>query len=229
MAMIELKEIKKEYRNDEVVTHALNGITLNIDEGEFVAVMGASGSGKTTLLNIIGCMDVPTSGEYLFCGENLGGAKEARLSAIRGSRIAFVFQHFALINSYTVFENVEVPLVRHTMSKSERRKNVTAALDAVGISELAKKLPTHISGGQKQRVAIARAIACGADVILADEPTGALDSKTGREIIQLFSELNGAGKTIILITHDRQIASFAKRIITIQDGRITEDDGSVKR
>lgn len=224
MAMIELKEIIKEYRNDDVVTPALNGISLSIDKGEFVAIMGTSGSGKTTLLNIIGCMDIPTSGEYRFDGENLSNAKETRLSAIRGSQIAFVFQHFALINSYTVFENVEVPLIKQTLSKAERRKNVSAALNAVGISELAKKLPTHISGGQKQRVAIARAIACGADVILADEPTGALDSKTGREIIQLFSELNTTGKTIILITHDRNIASFAKRVITIQDGRITNDE-----
>lgn len=224
MAMIELKEIIKEYRNDDVVTPALNGISLSIDKGEFVAIMGTSGSGKTTLLNIIGCMDIPTSGEYRFDGENLSSAKETRLSAIRGSQIAFVFQHFALINSYTVFENVEVPLIKQTLSKAERRKNVSAALNAVGISELAKKLPTHISGGQKQRVAIARAIACGADVILADEPTGALDSKTGREIIQLFSELNTTGKTIILITHDRNIASFAKRVITIKDGRITNDE-----
>lgn len=224
MGMIELKEITKEYRNDDVVTHALNGINLKIDKGEFVAIMGTSGSGKTTLLNIIGCMDIPTGGEYLFCGKNLNGAKESKLSFIRGSKIAFVFQHFALINSYTVFENVEVPLMKQGMSRAERRKNVTAALKAVGISELAKKLPTHISGGQKQRVAIARAIACGADVILADEPTGALDSKTGKEIILLFSELNAAGKTIILITHDRQIASYAKRIITIQDGRITSDE-----
>lgn len=224
MEIINLKEITKEYRNDDVVTPALNGINLKIDKSEFLAIMGTSGSGKTTLLNIIGCMDIPTGGEYWFCGENISKAKETKLSSIRGSQIAFVFQHFALINSYTVFENVEVPLIKQAMSKTERRKCVTAALKAVGISELAKKLPAHISGGQKQRVAIARAIACGADVILADEPTGALDSKTGKEIIQLFLELNAAGKTIILITHDKQIASYAKRIITIQDGRITCDE-----
>ena len=224
MAMIELKEIIKEYRNEDVITPALNGISLSIDKGEFVAIMGASGSGKTTLLNIIGCMDIPTSGEYFFCGENLSNTNEKKLSSIRGNQISFVFQHFALINNYTVFENVELPLAKHVLSKTEKRKNVYAALEAVGISDLAKKLPTHISGGQKQRVAIARAIACGADVILADEPTGALDSKTGKEIIQLFLELNKSDKTIILITHDRQIASYAKRIITIQDGRITSDE-----
>ena len=224
MGIIELKEITKEYRNDDVVTPALNEINLEINNGEFLAVMGTSGSGKTTLLNIIGCMDIPTGGTYRFNGEDITNAKESKLSSIRGSQIAFVFQHFALINNYSVIENVEVPLMKQSMPKTEKRKKAIAALNAVGISELAKKLPTHISGGQKQRVAIARAIACGADVILADEPTGALDSKTGKEIIQLFSELNDLGKTIILITHDKQIASYAKRIITIQDGRITNDE-----
>lgn len=224
MGIIELKEITKEYRNDDVVTPALNEINLEINNGEFLAVMGTSGSGKTTLLNIIGCMDIPTGGTYRFNGEDITNAKESKLSSIRGSQIAFVFQHFALINNYSVIENVEVPLMKQSMPKTEKRKKAIAALNAVGISELAKKLPTHISGGQKQRVAIARAIACGADVILADEPTGALDSKTGKEIIQLFSELNALGKTIILITHDKQIASYAKRIITIQDGRITNNE-----
>ena len=224
MAIIELKNITKEYRNDEVVTPALNGIDLEIERGEFAAIMGASGSGKTTLLNIIGCMDVPTGGAYIFCDKNLGGAKESELSKIRGSKISFVFQHFALINSYTVSENVEVPLMKQGISKSERKKAVSEALKAVGIADLAKKLPTHISGGQKQRVAIARAIACGADVILADEPTGALDSRTGEEIIKLFEDMNNAGKTVILITHDIKIANHAKRIITVQDGRIINDE-----
>lgn len=224
MATIELKQITKEYRSDAIVTPALTDIDLSIDIGEFVAVMGASGSGKTTLLNIIGCMDIPTAGTYLFDGTDLSLSNEAQLSSIRGKRIAFVFQHFALIDDYTVFENVEVPLMKQSSTKAERKKKVSAALKTVGISELARKKPIHISGGQKQRVAIARAIACGADIILADEPTGALDSKTGKEIMQLFSELNAAGKTIILITHDRQIASYANRLITIQDGRILKDE-----
>lgn len=224
MAIIELKQITKEYRSDAIVTPALADIDLNIDKGEFVAIMGASGSGKTTLLNIIGCMDIPTAGTYLFDGTDLSLSNEAQLSSIRGKRIAFVFQHFALIDDYTVFENVEVPLMKQSGTKAERKKKVSAALKTVGISELARKKPIHISGGQKQRVAIARAIACGADIILADEPTGALDSKTGKEIMQLFSELNAAGKTIILITHDRQIASYANRLITIQDGRILKDE-----
>ena len=224
MAMIELKQIAKEYRSDAVVTPALTDIDLKIEAGEFTAIMGASGSGKTTLLNIIGCMDAPTAGTYLFNSRDLSRAKEKQLSSIRGRRIAFVFQHFALIDDYTVFENVEVPLLKQAMTKAERKKRVLTALEAVGISELARKKPTHISGGQKQRAAIARAIACGADVILADEPTGALDSKTGKEIMGIFSELNAAGKTVILITHDAQVASYAKRLITIQDGRILSDE-----
>ena len=224
MAIIDLKHIAKEYRSDTIVTPALTDIDLSIDTGEFVAIMGASGSGKTTLLNIIGCMDIPTTGTYLFDGMDLSLSRERQLSSIRGKRIAFVFQHFALIDDYTAFENVEVPLIKQNYAKAERKKKVLSALKAVGISELARKRPVHISGGQKQRVAIARAIACGADIILADEPTGALDSKTGKEIMRLFSDLNIAGKTIILITHDRQIASYAKRLITIQDGRILKDE-----
>ena len=224
MVIIDLKHITKEYRSDAIVTPALTDIDLKIDKGEFVAIMGASGSGKTTLLNIIGCMDVPTTGEYLFDGTDVSQSNETQLSLIRGKRIAFVFQHFALIDDYTVFENVEVPLLKQNSTKAERKQKVSSALKTVGISELARKKTIHISGGQKQRVAIARAIACGADVILADEPTGALDSKTGKEIMQLFSDLNDAGKTIILITHDRQIASYAKRLITIQDGRILKDE-----
>lgn len=224
MATIELKQITKEYRNNTVITPALSGIDLKINTGEFVAIMGTSGSGKTTLLNIIGCMDIPTSGTYLLDNEELTDTKEKRLSSIRGEKISFVFQHFALIEDYTVFENVEIPLIKQALSKNERKKRVLSALELVGISDLAKKNPTQISGGQKQRVAIARAIACGADTILADEPTGALDSKTGMEIMRIFSELNATGKTIILITHDKNIAAFAKRLITIQDGRILSDE-----
>ena len=224
MALIELTGIEKEYRNDAVVTSALFGVSLSVAAGEFISIMGTSGSGKTTLLNIIGCMDVPTAGTYFFDGENLSNARERKLSSIRGSKVSFVFQHFALIDDYTVYENIEMPLIKRTMAKAERKEKVLDALNTVRISELAKKKPVHISGGQKQRVAIARAIACGADVILADEPTGALDSATGKEIMRIFTELNEMGKTIILITHDRQIASYAHRLITIQDGRIQNDE-----
>lgn len=224
MAMIELQGVTKEYRNEEIITSALTGVSLKISDGEFIAIMGASGSGKTTLLNIIGCMDIPTSGTYLLDGQDMGNAKEKRLSSIRGKKISFVFQNFALIGDYTVFENVEIPLIKHRLSKVERKKKVLSALELVGIANLAKKKPTNISGGQKQRVAIARAIVCGAGTILADEPTGALDSKTGNEIMRVFSDLNKMGKTIILITHDKNVASYAKRLITIQDGRILSDE-----
>ena len=224
MAIIELKQITKEYRSDAVVTPALSGISLSIETGEFAAVMGASGSGKTTLLNIIGCMDLPTAGTYCFDGRDISHETEKRLALLRGKRIAFVFQHFALIDDYTVFENVEMPLLRQALSRAERRQKVLSALGAVGISELARKRPAHISGGQKQRTAIARALACDAGVILADEPTGALDSKTGKEIMALLSGLHALGTTIVLITHDRQIAACAERLITIQDGRIINDE-----
>lgn len=172
MAIIDLKHIAKEYRSDSIVTPALTDIDLSIDTGEFVAIMGASGSGKTTLLNIIGCMDIPTTGTYLFDGMDLSLSRERQLSSIRGKRIAFVFQHFALIDDYTVFENVEVPLIKQNYAKAERKKKVLAALKAVGISELARKRPVHISGGQKQRVAIARAMACGAVLFLPMSPRG---------------------------------------------------------
>ena len=224
MALIELNSLYKEYRNDDVVTPALHDINLKIELGEFVAIMGASGSGKTTLLNMIGCMDVPTKGSYYFDGQDMGTANERIRASVRGKKISFVFQNFALIPEYTVSENVEIPLMKRKLTKKERQECIENALELVSIPDLANKKPMHISGGQKQRVAIARAVACGADVILADEPTGALDSKTGAEIMKLFTELNQQGKTVILITHDKKIASYAKRLISIEDGRIVKDE-----
>ena len=222
--MIELKGIVREYRNGDVVTPALTGIDLCIGKGEFAAVMGASGSGKTTLLHIIGCMDAPTSGIYRLDGEHLERASEKRLSAIRGQKISFVFQHFALLEDCTAAENVALPLLRQRMSGAERRAKVLAALEQVGIADLAHRKPSQLSGGQKQRTAIARAIVCGADILLADEPTGALDSRTGAEIMGVFQELNRMGKTIVIVTHDRQVASCANRLIEMQDGRIIHDE-----
>ena len=222
--MIELKGIVREYRNGDVVTPALTGIDLCIRKGEFAAVMGASGSGKTTLLHIMGCMDAPTSGIYRLDGEHLERASEKRLSAIRGQKISFVFQHFALLEDCTAAENVALPLLRQRMSGAERRATVLAALEQVGIADLARRKPSQLSGGQKQRTAIARAIVCGADILLADEPTGALDSRTGAEIMGVFQELNRMGKTIVIITHDRQVASCANRLIEMQDGRIIHDE-----
>lgn len=224
MIIAELKKISKEYRNDEVVTKALTDIDLSVVKGEFLAIMGASGSGKTTLLNILGCMDAPTEGTYLFSGKDLTAQKESQLCNIRGKKISFVFQQFALIDEYTVFENVELPLMKRGMSKSSRKKLVLNALKKVGISELAKKRPTHISGGQKQRTAIARSIVGEPDIILADEPTGALDHNTSTEIMQLFSSLNKEGTTIILITHDEAVSRYADRLIYIEDGRIVKDE-----
>ena len=222
--MIELKGIVREYRNGDVVTPALTGIDLCIGKGEFAAVMGASGSGKTTLLHIMGCMDAPTSGIYRLDGEHLERASEKRLSAIRGQKISFVFQHFALLEDCTAAENVALPLLRQRMSGAERRAKVLAALEQVGIAGLARRKPSQLSGGQKQRTAIARAIVCGADILLADEPTGALDSRAGAEIMGVFQELNRMGKTIVIITHDRQVASCANRLIEMQDGRIIHDE-----
>ena len=222
--MIELKGIVRDYRNGDVVTPALTGIDLCIGKGEFAAVMGASGSGKTTLLHIMGCMDAPTSGIYRLDGEHLERASEKRLSAIRGQKISFVFQHFALLEDCTAAENVALPLLRQRMSGAERRAKVLAALEQVGIADLAHRKPSQLSGGQKQRTAIARAIVCGADILLADEPTGALDSRTGAEIMGVFQELNRMGKTIVIITHDRQVASCANRLIEMQDGRIIHDE-----
>ena len=222
--MIELKGIVREYHNGDVVTPALTGIDLCIGKGEFAAVMGASGSGKTTLLHIMGCMDAPTSGIYRLDGEHLERASEKRLSAIRGQKISFVFQHFALLEDCTAAENVALPLLRQRMSGAERRAKVLAALELVGIADLARRKPSQLSGGQKQRTAIARAIVCGADILLADEPTGALDSRTGAEIMGVFQELNRMGKTIVIITHDRQVASCASRLIEMQDGRIIHDE-----
>ena len=224
MAIIELLNINKEYRSDDISTLALSDINLRIDKGEFVAIMGTSGSGKTTLLNIIGCMDSPSSGTYLFAGNDVGGLGENELAKYRGKRISFVFQHFALIDDYSVLENVKIPLLKHQLSDRKNNEKAMAALKMIGIEKLAFKRPNHLSGGQKQRVAIARAIACGAEVILADEPTGALDSRTSREIMKIFRELNEKGITIVVITHDKEIAAYAKRLINIQDGRIIKDE-----
>ena len=224
MALIGLENVTKVYHSGGTAYPALRGVSLSIGTGEFAAIMGASGSGKTTLLNLIGCMDLPTSGIYRFDGVDMSRAGENQLAQIRGRRIAFVFQNFALLDRYTVRENVEVPLLRQALPRAERKTRAMAALTAVGIAGLAQKRPGELSGGQKQRAAIARAIACGAEVLLADEPTGALDSQTGKEIMDPFARFHARGGTVVLITHDRQVAAYAKRQITIQDGRIVQDE-----
>ncbi|MGN0375235.1 MAG: ABC transporter ATP-binding protein [Butyrivibrio sp.] len=216
--MIVLENIVKDYVNKEQTTHALRGINLTINDGEFTAIVGASGSGKTTLLNIVGGMDIATSGRYLFNGENIAEYKPNQLHKFRKTNISFVFQNFALMDSYNVYENVEMPLLARNIKN--RKKTVMDLLDKMGIADLKKKLPSQISGGQQQRCAIARALAADTPILLADEPTGALDTNTGNEIINCFEEINKVGKTVILITHDADIAKHCKRIIRIEDGRI---------
>ncbi len=218
--MIQLKNISKQYTLGDVITNALNNISLTISDREFVAVMGASGSGKSTLLNIIGCMDTPTGGEYFLDGRKVSELNSRELSNIRNTKLSFVFQNFALMEKYTAYENIELPLANRRVPAAERRHIVEEAAAHLGITEQLRKLPKQMSGGQQQRVALARALASGADIILADEPTGALDKKTGIELMQIFKALNSDGKTLIIVTHDLSTAEYADRIITISDGRI---------
>ncbi|QQY79455.1 putative ABC transport system ATP-binding protein [Keratinibaculum paraultunense] len=220
--MIKLENISKIYKFDDVVIEALKDVSLTIEKGEFVAIMGASGSGKSTLLNIIGCMDTATSGTYTLDNDVISKLNSNGLSKIRNSKITFVFQNFALMEKYTAYENIELPLVNRKVSFAERRKRVSEIAKQLGIEAQLDKLPKQMSGGQQQRIALARALVSGADIILADEPTGALDQKTGIELMELLRNLNKDGKTIILVTHDPIVASYAKRIITILDGRISQ-------
>lgn len=218
--MIRLKNISKRYLLGEVITNALNNVSLTIADGEFAAIMGTSGSGKSTLLNIIGCMDVPTSGEYHLDDRLVSELKSKELSEIRNKKISFVFQNFALMEKYTAYENIELPLINGRVPAKKRQTKVREAASRLGIEDQLRKLPKQMSGGQQQRVAIARALASGAEIILADEPTGALDKKTGAEVMEILKELNSEGKTIVIVTHDPIIAERADRIITISDGRI---------
>lgn len=220
--MIKLENISKIYKFDDVVIEALKDVSLTIEKGEFVAIMGASGSGKSTLLNIIGCMDTATSGTYTLDNDVISKLNSNGLSKIRNSKITFVFQNFALMEKYTAYENIELPLVNRKVSSAERRKKVLEIAKQLGIEAQLDKLPKQMSGGQQQRIALARALVSGADIILADEPTGALDQKTGIELMELLRNLNKDGKTVILVTHDPIVASYAKRIITILDGRISQ-------
>lgn len=220
--MIELKNVSKIYKNGNVCTKAADKINLVIEEGEFVAIMGSSGSGKSTLLNIIGCMDEMTEGEYFLNNMPIHGKKMQDLHKIRRDNISFVFQNFALMNHYSVYENVEIPLIAKKIKKKERKRIIEEKLKLLGIEELKSKLPTQISGGQQQRCAIARALACDNNIILADEPTGALDGRTGQEIIDELIHINKMQKkTLIIVTHDEKIAKKADRIIRIEDGRVS--------
>jgi putative ABC transport system ATP-binding protein len=222
--MIKTNELTKIFRTEEVETTALNKINLNVKEGEYVAVMGPSGCGKSTLLNILGLLDNPTSGSYLFNGTEVANLKERDRTVFRKGNIGFVFQSFNLIDELNVFENVELPLIYLKMKTSERKKKVEEALDRMKITHRAKHFPQQLSGGQQQRVAIARAVVANPRLILADEPTGNLDSKNGIEVINLLSELNKEGTTIIMVTHSERDASYAHRIVNLFDGQIVTEN-----
>ncbi|HBV68322.1 MAG TPA: macrolide ABC transporter ATP-binding protein [Clostridiales bacterium] len=220
--MIDLKDITKVYDMGSVKVQVLNGISLHVDEGEFISIIGPSGSGKSTLMNIIGCLDVPTEGEYYLDGKEISTYNEKQLSKIRNQKIGFIFQKFNLLPKLTALENVELPLIYRGMNHKERRQRSIDALEKVGLSDRMNHNPTELSGGQQQRVAIARALAGDPPVLLADEPTGNLDSKSGTDVMNLIRQLSSEGKTIVLITHDNEVAKAAQRIITIKDGLILD-------
>ncbi|NIP31383.1 MAG: ATP-binding cassette domain-containing protein [Candidatus Dadabacteria bacterium] len=220
---IEIKNLHKIYSNGSLKVHALNGIDLSISEGEFVSIMGSSGSGKSTLMNIIGCLDEQTEGEYFLDGLDILKLDSNKKAKIRSKKIGFVFQNFNLLSRTTAKENVELPLTYAGVPGSKRSELASKALSIVGLSDRENHLPTQLSGGQQQRVAIARAIVNNPSLILADEPTGNLDSKTSLEIMEFFTELNKSGKTIVMITHEQDIADHTKRIVRFNDGKIIED------
>ncbi len=223
MSLIEIRDIYKIYNPGENEVRALDGINLTVEHGEFLAIVGQSGSGKSTLMNMLGLLDIPTSGTYTLDGVDVANMTDDELSEIRNKEIGFIFQGFNLIPSLTAVENVELPLVYRGMKKDERNKLALEALERVGLSHRLDHLPKQMSGGQQQRVAIARAVAARPPIILADEPTGNLDSHSGVEVMKILHELHEEGRTVILITHDNDIANEAQRVIRIQDGQIISD------
>lgn len=222
--ILELRNIYKNYQQGKMEVPVLKDISLQVEEGEYVAIMGPSGSGKTTLMNIIGCLDKPSSGIYKLAGENILDYKDKQMSEVRLNSIGFVFQSFNLMQRQSAVENVALPLLYAGVPKKERRRIATAALERVGLGDRIDFKPTQMSGGQNQRVAIARAIVNNPKIILADEPTGALDSKSGEQVMELFHKLNEEGATIVMITHERDIAEHAGRILHIKDGELYDED-----
>lgn len=220
--MIQLQNIKKIFRTEEVETWALREVNLEVKEGEFVAIMGPSGCGKSTLLNILGLLDNPSEGKYLLDGKEVSTLKESERTDIRKGVIGFVFQSFNLIDELNVYENIELPLLYMGVPAKERKRRVEAAMDRMAISHRRKHFPNQLSGGQQQRVAIARAVLANPKIILADEPTGNLDSKNGKEVMNLLSELHQEGTTVIMVTHSQHDASYADRIVRLYDGEIVE-------
>jgi len=223
--IIEVRQVRKDYHIGEVVVHALRGINLVIEEGEFVAIMGASGSGKSTMLNILGCLDTPTSGEYYLDGTSVAEMNRNQLAMLRNRKIGFVFQAYNLLPRTTALENVELPLMYNVSLRSIERKNMAiAALEAVGLADRMDHMPSQLSGGQQQRVAIARALVNNPILILADEATGNLDTRTSFEIMALFQDLNRQGKTIVFVTHEPDIANFTSRRVVFRDGLIRNEE-----
>jgi putative ABC transport system ATP-binding protein len=224
--VIDLEDVRKVYGVGETAVHAVRGVTLRVEHGDYVAVMGASGSGKSTLMHIIGCLDVPTAGRYRLDGIDVGDLDESQLALVRNRKVGFVFQAFNLLRRIGTAQNVELPLAYAGMSRSERRRRALAALEIVGLPGLADRAPRTLSGGQQQRVAIARALVTSPSLLLADEPTGNLDSESTEEVLDVIDGLHARGSTIVIVTHEHDVAERARRIVTVRDGRVIDDRAS---
>ncbi len=227
--LITIRNLRKIYRMGDVEVRALDGVDIEVEAGEYLAIMGPSGSGKSTLMNLIGCLDTPTSGDYILNGQRVSDLNDGELATIRNHEIGFVFQTFNLLSRATALSNVELPLIYARVSAKERHRRAREALDNVGLSDRAKHQPSELSGGQRQRVAVARALINDPSILLADEPTGNLDSRTSAEIMDLFNELNAAGNTLIVVTHEEDIAVHARRVVRLLDGKVIVDEPTSKK